>query len=115
MENVIRSYGLGKFDTMLDAALYAASLNGGAYDEASDDCGEWCGLMLGCGEWLRNTGQASELNAAELAFADAHPFAVMAEGSQGFVGVEWFETESAARARFDEYAASLTPEDEAVQ
>lgn len=44
-ETGIRSYGPGKFDTILDAYVYDVSLNG-----ADDECGEsdsfgWFGMM----------------------------------------------------------------------
>lgn len=46
-DNTIRSYGPGKFDTILDSYVYAVSLDGGTDDEAGDvsECGAWYGLM----------------------------------------------------------------------
>ena len=43
----IRPYGPGKFNTMLDAYVYAVSMDGGCDDEHTNDdlSGHWYGMM----------------------------------------------------------------------
>ena len=46
-EDEIRSYGPGKFSTILDSYVYSVSLDGGCDEEEGsvDECGAWYGIM----------------------------------------------------------------------
>ena len=92
--------GPGKFSTELDALLYSASLDGGPDEQCGEsDTGGWYGLMRKPGQRI---GQACEesykraLTPDERRLLIASPAAIIAEDSNGFVYVTWYETEAEA-------------------
>jgi hypothetical protein len=107
--SALRPYGPGKFYTMLDAAVWEASLDGGPDEESGsvDELG-WSGLVRApildatCEQW-------AELTDEERAFVAAHAGAILFEDSQGFVSVDYFETAAALDAAW----AKVVAEDDA--
>ncbi len=85
----------GKFGSEDDSLVYQWSLDGTA-----DECGDvsygdgWHGLVLGTAD---DCTQFTETNGETYAAYIVH------EGPQGFVDVDYYVTESEARAAFDEY------------
>lgn len=106
----IRSYGPGKFDTILDSYVYAVSLDGGADEEMGDVGGfGWYGMM-GNDEGVLASAVIAEakragepLNKDETSFIlSAKGGVIMTEDNQGFVGVAYFTSEKARRKRWKE-------------
>lgn len=94
MEDTIRSYGPGKFDTILDSYVYQLSL-AGCDDEAGDVAGPgWYGLLRGfeVDGAFSDVSASAELNEAEKDVLRSSAGAIVAEDDLGFVSVEYFET-----------------------
>lgn len=96
-ENGIRPYGPGKFDTMIDAYVYALTLNGGCDDETSDSRdgygGTWYGRMsLQGGQAGYACADSADLTADEWTLLLNTAGVVVSEDSQGFVSVEYCDT-----------------------
>ena len=89
METRIRRYRPGMFDTMLDAAVYHASLNG--IDDHLGDVQDfgWYWLMHAP---LLDIREQEALTHEELEFLVEQVGAIVSEDSQGFVTVEYYET-----------------------
>lgn len=106
MDNGIRNYGPGKFDTMLDAYVYKLSLHG-----CDDECGEsdttgWHGILRGIqvdGAFC-DVGASADVNEDEKQFLREHSAgAIVSEDSQGFVTVEYFDNEDKREKAWSEY------------
>lgn len=93
--NEIRSYGPGKFSTILDSYVYSVSLDGGCDDECgSVDCGTWYGLMRHGNTIFRDHDPLLEsLNEAERELLTSCAGAIIREDSDGFVCVTYYDTE----------------------
>lgn len=95
----IRPYGPGKFDTLMDAAVYSLSLDGANDDEAGsvEETGVWYGLVtLGANSDVvvdQHCDPGDPLNAAEKRFLRRQAGCVISEDSEGFVRIEYFEKE----------------------
>ena len=94
MLNNIRSYGPGKFDTILDSYVYAVSLDGGCDAECGGvQSGGWHGMMRHGHSIFRDHAPFCEpLNDAERNALQSCAGVIITEDSQGFVGVEYFDT-----------------------
>lgn len=83
----LRPYGPGKFDTMLDAAVYAASLDGGPEDECACEGLAWYGLVR---TPLLSDESLAELTESERAFLSDVVGAILMEQDNGFVSVDYY-------------------------
>jgi hypothetical protein len=91
----IRAYGPGKFDTILDAYVYAVSLDGGCDDELGDvsENGRWYGVLRDGRSIFRNHDPMLEtLNEAEQEMLTSSAGVILSEDSQGFVSVDYYDT-----------------------
>jgi hypothetical protein len=110
----LRPYGPGKFNTMLDAAVWEFSLDG--CDEATGDVETtgWYGLLRGP---LTPAPNSDDLTPSEQAFLRAHPAgAILSEDGQGFVTIEYYRTPAErdrAWARIEQDTAGATDDDDA--
>lgn len=89
----IRSYGPGKFSTILDSYVYQVSLNGGCdEEEGSSDAGGWYGIMRQGRTIFRDHDPLLEsLNDDEQAQLTSCAGVILYEDSQGFVYVDYFD------------------------
>ena len=93
--NEIRSYGPGKFDTIVDSYVYSVSLDGGCDEELGDSDIGWYGLMRNGQTIFRDHDPLLEtLNEAEQELLTSSAGVILSEDSQGFVGVDYFDTEA---------------------
>lgn len=97
-----RSYGPGKFDSMVDSFLWSASMDGAFFDEELGESEGFGFYGLAVGGILEAAERAAkddgdELTAAERDELRGTAAVIMSEGSQGFVGVDYYKTEKAAR------------------
>jgi len=123
MINEIRPYGPGKFSTILDAYVYSVSLEGSCDAEAGDvqENGHWYGLMRhGHTIWSDADQDREALNETEQEYLRACAGAILAEDSQGFVYVTYFDAMEALDAAWEaieaeisEYDARIAREDRA--
>lgn len=103
-KNQIRSYGPGKFDTILDSHIYELSLAGCDDETGESETSGWFGILRGlkCCPPFSDVSASWELNEAELAYLREHPAGcIVSEDSQGFVSVEYFKTEKALDKRWN--------------
>src|SRR5262245_13454359 len=94
---MIRPYGPGKFDTVLDSYVYSVSLDGGCDSECGsvDETGRWCGLMRHGSTIFRDHDPMLEtLNSEEQEKLTGCAGVILSEDSQGFVSVDYFETQA---------------------
>jgi hypothetical protein len=119
-ENDVRSYGPGKFYTILDGYVYEMTLDGGADEEASyEEGGGWYGLVsLDKSAVARAQELAAEQNdrltAAELEQLRTNVGVILFERTDGIVESDWFLSKkklAAAWKRVEDDVAS-TYEDE---
>ena len=93
MNEGIRSYGPGKFSTVLDAYVYSVSLDGGA-DEDCTINDSWYGLMRNGRTLFRDHDPLLEtLNEAEQEHLTSSVGVLIHEDSQGFVYITYFRDE----------------------
>jgi hypothetical protein len=105
MTEEIRPYGPGKFNTILDAYVYAVSLDGGCDDEhgSVDETGCWYGLMQNGRSIFRDHDPLGEtLNDAEREQLTSCAGVILSEDSQGFVNVEYFDMADELNAAWSE-------------
>lgn len=94
IETGIRSYGPGKFDTILDSYVYDVSLEG-----ADDECGEsdsfgWFGLMRNGRTIFKDHDPFLEtLNEEEQETLENCAGVIVSEDSNGFVSVDYYDTD----------------------
>jgi hypothetical protein len=104
----IRSYGPGKFDTIVDSYVYSVSLDGGADEELGDvsETGRWYGLMRGQGLLEAVEKQAAEekdqLTQDEKDLFKEEGGVILSEDDQGFVTVDYFDTKEALEQKWTE-------------
>jgi hypothetical protein len=92
-DNGIRSYGPGKFRTILDSYVYSVSLDGSYDDDISVGDGGWYGMMRNGRTILRDHDPELEtLNAAEQEALTSCAGVIMFERSDGIVEVEYYDT-----------------------
>lgn len=114
METNIRPYGPGKFTTILDSYVYFVLLDGGCDDEISEKYSHWYGLMRNGRTIFRDHDPFLEsLNESEQAILTDCAGLVLYQNSQGFVSVEYYDTNQELNARWEEIElAHLDSEDE---
>ena len=110
--DVIRSYGPGKFFDIVDSYVYSISLDGGTDEEAGsvDRCGLY-GILRGCLSLSHADPRDSEffeLNSAERNLLRDTAGAIMSEDSQGFVHVSYFDTTDDLERNWAEILADET-------
>jgi hypothetical protein len=96
--DVIRPYGPGKFDTVLDSYVYSVSLDGGCDEEEGSvsECGEWYGIMRNGRTIFRDHDPMLEtLNTAEQEQLTSSAGVILREDLQGFVSVTYYDTDEA--------------------
>src|SRR6266699_2578944 len=96
MTDKIRSYGPGKFNTILDSYVYEVSLDGGCDDEiGSVDEGGWFGMMRNGRTIFRDHDPLLEtLNEAEQELLTTSAGVIIEEDSQGFVHVTYYTADA---------------------
>ena len=103
MEDTIRPYGAGKFNTILDSYVYQVSLDGGCDEEiGSVDEAGWFGLMRNGRTIFRDHDPLLEtLNEAEQEKLTSCSGVILSEDSCGFVYVDYYENEAELDAAWD--------------
>ena len=102
MAKGIRSYGPGKFDTVIDSYAYEITLDGGADEEASyGEGGGWYGVV-----WLDDNTRdriieiavedEDPLTEEEEDLLDENVAVIFFERSDGIVETDWFENRQEA-------------------
>jgi len=91
---VIRPYGPGKFNTILDSYVYSVSLDGGCDEETGDSSyGNWYGLMRNGRTIFRDHDPMLEsLNDDEREKLTSSAGVILSEDSNGFVYVEYYDS-----------------------
>lgn len=110
MKKEIRSYGPGKFSTILDSYVYSVSLDGGCDLEVGsvDENGYWCGLMRHGRTIFRDHDPFLEaLNEAEQEQLTSSAGVILTEDTQGFVYVEYFDTMDKLDAKWKSIEADM--------
>lgn len=111
----IRSYGPGKFDTILDSFVYSMSLDGGADEEIGEsESFGWYGLLRGpftdedvdrLNEIAAEQKDDPLTDEEEEMLLGSKGGAIMSEVSTGLVHIEYFDTEKGAKDAWEEVAA----------
>jgi hypothetical protein len=100
-----RSYGPGKFDSMVDSFIFQAGLDG-LDEETGDVQGPgWFGLAVGNILKMAEDGakeQDDELTPDERDELADTAAVILSESDQGFVSVEYFDTAAEAREKWKE-------------
>lgn len=87
--NVIRPYGPGKFNTILDSYVYSMSLDGTDEELGESDSFGWYGMLTG--PITPRNAMMPKLNSAELTLLATCAGIILSENSQGFVTVEYYD------------------------
>lgn len=118
MANGIRTYGPGKFYTLLDSYAYGVTLDGGADREASYEEGQgWYGF-LGIDpdtvERIREEAleHSDQLTREEGELLRSSVAVIFFERSDGIVESDWYDRISEADAAWDQVEAEVEGEDE---
>jgi hypothetical protein len=93
---MIRPYGPGKFNTILDAYVWSVSLDGGCDDETGDvvETGVWYGMMRNGRTIFRDHDPHLEsLNDDEREKLTACAGVILSEDSNGFVTITYYDTD----------------------
>jgi len=112
----IRPYGPGKFNTLLDAYVYEVSLGGCTDDECGDSGygSGWYGLMRhGHSIFKDNDPCCESLNDAERAQLSGCAGVIISEGSDGFVYVQYFDTQAELDTTWDRITAEHDADEDA--
>jgi hypothetical protein len=102
---MIRPYGPGKFNTILDAYVWSVSLDGGCDDETGDvtETGIWYGLMRHGRTIFRDHDPRLEsLNEDEREKLTSSAGVIVSEDSNGFVAVAYYSTDKELDAAWRE-------------
>ncbi len=116
-DTTIRSYGPGKFNTIVDSYVY--DLAGNGCDEEGGDVqenGTWYGLMRDTfkleGPFVDFTPeQLANMTQAERELLTTTAGVIISEDDQGFVTVEYFDTAEQLEAAWSEVEAELSEDD----
>lgn len=116
MAKGIRSYGPGKFSTVLDSYLYALTLDGGADEEAFYEDGGGYLLMFITPDTAGGVAEiASERDDAltedELAFLRTAEAVILFERSDGIVESSWYEDAKEAQKNWEEIEQEVSSEE----
>jgi hypothetical protein len=117
-EDGIRSYGPGKFYTVLDSYAYEVSMDGGADEEAGyGEGGGWYGLV-----WLDDSTRErineiavendDQLTKEEEDLLDTNVAVIFFERSDGLVEADWFDTKKEAEKAWANVLADTEEENE---
>lgn len=110
---MLRPYGPGKFNTILDSIVYQLTLDGCDEETGSvSETGIWYGLLQGSLKESLNPGESKELNAEELAFLAHKAGAIVSEDDQGFVSVEYYESSEEMESAWSQVLAESAPDEE---
>ena len=91
MTNEIRSYGPGKFSTIIDSYAYDASLDCVEDQCGEADCGGWYGLLTAGDETgLLSMVPHGRTTLSESQFLKSQAGCILFEDSQGFVDVTYY-------------------------
>jgi hypothetical protein len=117
MAQGIRSYGPGKFHTILDGYAYEFTLDGADEELSVGDGPEWYGLIqLGADgvERIREIAkeQKDELTPDEEAFLETQAAIIFYERSDGIVEATWYGDERAAQEDWEEIEAEFEEEED---
>ena len=114
MTDTIRPYGPGKFSTILDEYVYQVSLDGGCDEEiGSVDEGGWFGLMRSGRTIFRDHDPLLEtLNEAEREKLTSCAGVILSEDSNGFVYVDYYETEADLDAAWNTFVSKHAEDEE---
>ena len=112
--DLIRSYGPGKFSTILDSYVYQVSLEGGCDDEIADaDASAWFGMMRNGHTIFRDHHPLLEtLNEAEREKLTSCAGVILSEDGDGFVAVSYYDTEDELNAAWERITARFDEETE---
>jgi hypothetical protein len=97
-----RSYGPGKFDSMVDSFLWSAALDGSWEDEQVGESEGFGYYSLVVGDIAAMAEHGAEETGDDITPDERDELkgtaaVIMSENSQGFVGVDYFDTEKDAR------------------
>ncbi len=107
----------GKFEggLAIDSVTYDYSLDGCDAQEGSvTEDGEWYGLLRGSIVPSAEQVKDEELTADELAYLTNIAGAIIREGSQGFVDVEYYDTVEALEAEWAKIELAFASESDEV-
>jgi hypothetical protein len=121
MENMmakgIRSYGPGKFNTIVDSYVYELTLDGGADEEVRFDDGDWYGFMNLSPAAKSEINvvaseQDDELTDKEADLLNESVAVILRERSDGIVEADWFSDMKKAKAAWSRVEADAEEENE---
>ncbi len=115
MTNVIRTYGPGKFDTVLDSYVYSVSLDGGCDEEEGSvsECGEWYGIMRNGRTIFRDHDPMLEtLNTVEQEKLTSSAGVIIREDSNGFVFVTYYDTDETLELAWSQIVDQFSNDEE---
>lgn len=107
----IRSYGPGKFSTIVDSYVYDVSLQSGCDEEEGSvsDNGTWYGIMRNGRSIFKDHDPMLEtLNDAEQELLTSSAGLIISENDQGFVYVEYFDDAAKMEAKWAEITKELS-------
>jgi hypothetical protein len=109
----IRKYGPGKFNTILDSYVYGVSVDGGCDEEFSHEYGGgWYGMMRHGRTIFRDHDPFLEpLNDAEREQLTECAGVILYEDSQGFVYVDYYDTDEELQNAWHKIAAQFETDD----
>jgi len=120
MGDGIRSYGHGKFHTIIDSYVYAMTLDGGAdREESYDEGGGWYGfveLSHKDAERIREVSieNRDQLTVEENELLDESVAVILFERSDGIVEADWFTDMKEAEAQWAEIEAEFDGDEDEV-
>lgn len=115
---MIRRYGPGKFNTILDSYVYSLSLDGDDWQEGDvSEQGVVCsGVTLGpeALEYVEKLAAEAKdtLTQEERDLIRDSYGAILSENEQGFVAVDYYDTKKEYDSDHEEIADDLSPEEE---
>ena len=119
MAKGIRSYGPGKFSTILDSYAYEMTLDGGADEEASypQEGSGWYGVVWLDGDARERISEIAVENKDELTKEeedklDESEAVIFFERSDGIVETDWFENKKEAEEHWADILVDTEGEDE---
>ena len=116
-EKGIRSYGPGKFDSIIDSYAYDVGIDGIDEEVSIEDGGGWYGLLMLDKPAREAISQAAHNAEDELTDEEEDLLAdsaaiVFHERSDGIVEVDWFDDKKAADDEWDAIQEEIEEEEE---
>ena len=119
MDDTIRPYGPGKFNTILDAYVHSVSMDGCCAECGSvSETGRWYGMIAGSlslSHADKRDGAYFQLNSAERDALRKCAGVILTECDQGFVDVEYYETETELHTAWDEIEIADTEQRDEIE